>query len=682
VSGTRRLRIEILGDAKGLAGAVTDADGLLGRLGGSVKTVAKVGALAIGGLTTAAVAFGPALLDAGLQYDALEAKQKTVFEGSLGNVKRWAAENAKAMGLTIHQASSLAAGFADLLKPMGFTADQAAGMSTDILNLSGALSAWSGGKRSAAEVSEILAKAMLGERDGLKELGISISEADVQAALAAKGQEKLTGAALEQAKALATQELIFAKSADAQKAWGDGTFDAIKKQNEMKASIEKLKELGIKALQPVLAKTASFLSDKFVPAVTAISSAFGEGGLSGVMKMAGKRFSEAWPGIKAALGDIGRNIGRWIADTTPVLLRQLGEWGQALIDWIGPRIRPMLSKLGELIGVAANWLLDEGLPKLVDNLVKWGDAFVAWVAPLIPPFLVELGKLLLEIGRWIVTEAAPKILVLAAKLGWALINWAVDIAVPLLKELGGLLVKLGAWFVTDAIPWMAVKAAELGAAFVKWAVAEIVKFHTERLPQWLTDLGVWFVNDALPWIAAKGIELGKNLVDKFKEEADKLVTERLPQWLTDLSNWFLALPGKLKELFVDAASWLVDAGKRIIEGLGNGIASAAVDIPKIIAEKIQGKVLSIPGLTSDGTVLRDYVPPGKSASAPAPKHSGGTAWWDGLYALRAGEEVSTPGRGGGTNQPIVIELDGAVLATAVVDRSHLTGGLPIRIRPV
>jgi hypothetical protein len=64
----------------------------------------------------------------------------------------------------------------DLLKPMGFTADQAADMSTEMVGLAGALSAWSGGTIDAAGVADIMTKAMLGETDGLKALGISMGE--------------------------------------------------------------------------------------------------------------------------------------------------------------------------------------------------------------------------------------------------------------------------------------------------------------------------------------------------------------------------------------------------------------------------------------------------------------------------------------------------------------------------
>ena len=116
------------------------------------------------------------------------------------------------MGLTSRAAVGLATDMGDLLVPMGFTRDQAAGMSTDVIGLSGALSEWTGGTRSAAEVADILQKGMLGERDALKSLGISITEADVAAQLAADGNDKLTGSALAQAKAQATLTLYMAKT--------------------------------------------------------------------------------------------------------------------------------------------------------------------------------------------------------------------------------------------------------------------------------------------------------------------------------------------------------------------------------------------------------------------------------------------------------------------------------------
>jgi len=197
----------------------------------------------------------------------LDRKATSVFEGQLPLVRKWAAGNARAFGLSRRETVGLAASFADLLKPMGFTAREATSMSTRVLDLSGALSKWSGGTRSAAEVSEILSSAMLGEREQLKELGISISEADVQARLAAKGQGELTGAAREQAEAVATMELVYAKSTDAQKAWADGGRAAAVEQNTLAATIAEVKEQLAAGLEPVLKRIVAWLGKTLVGAL-------------------------------------------------------------------------------------------------------------------------------------------------------------------------------------------------------------------------------------------------------------------------------------------------------------------------------------------------------------------------------------------------------------------------------
>jgi hypothetical protein len=145
-------------------------------------------------------------------------------------------------------------------------------MSLKFLDLSGALSKWSGGTRSAAEVSEILSAAVLGEREQLKELGIAISEADVQARLAKKGQDDLKGAALAQAEAVATQELIYEKSTDAQKAWAEGGKQAAEAQHALSSAIGEAKEKLITALTPAIQTAIGWLSKNLVPAIQEVAT--------------------------------------------------------------------------------------------------------------------------------------------------------------------------------------------------------------------------------------------------------------------------------------------------------------------------------------------------------------------------------------------------------------------------
>lgn len=214
--------------------------------------------VAAGAFTVDAVlSFGKQLFSVGVQMDAMAKKAKTVFGEALPLVTDEAEKNARAMGLTNAQYVAAAANIQDLLVPMGFQRKQAAEISTQLLNLSGALSEWTGGQRSAQEVSTILNKALLGERDELKSLGIAINENDVTTALHAKGLDKLTGKLLEQAKASTTLELILAKSTDAQDQFAKGSGSLVRIQAESSAKFQEITERLAKSLIPVFSKLVS-----------------------------------------------------------------------------------------------------------------------------------------------------------------------------------------------------------------------------------------------------------------------------------------------------------------------------------------------------------------------------------------------------------------------------------------
>ncbi len=197
------------------------------------------------------VEWGKQLLTIGTEIDTLDRKFKTVFGEAGDIVSAFAERNAESMGLTRSRYREAAAAVGDLLIPMGFQRDEAAQLSAGLVNLSGALAEWSLGKISSKQASDILSKAMLGERDGLKQLGISLTEADIKARLAAKGQDKLTGSNLEQAKALATYDLVLEKSKDAQEAFAKNTGTLIRKKNELKAKIQENVEVLARRLIPI-----------------------------------------------------------------------------------------------------------------------------------------------------------------------------------------------------------------------------------------------------------------------------------------------------------------------------------------------------------------------------------------------------------------------------------------------
>ncbi len=464
-AGSSVINVAILGDAKQFKRAVGEAGDKLSRFGSKVGTVSTnvikgfgVMAGAAGGLS---IVIGKQLFDVGEELTALDQKIGTVFSGSsLDTVTSWADEVAARMGLTSTQAAGLAANAGDLLKPMGFTADEAANMSTEIIGLAGALSEWSGGQRGVEETAEILSKALLGERDSLKSLGISINQAEVDQRALTIAQQDGRDAITEQDKALATQALILEKSTDAQEAYAAGGNKLTAAQNKLRAAFGELQERLARKLLPLFAKAADI--------VVELIEVFEKDGLGGVISDVSDRIKDAWPAIRtqlgvwargfvnwirqvgppffSALGSLLVDFGKWfINDALPVIIDKLGEWAQAFIDWIGPLIPPFINKLGVLIARFAEWFIGPGINMIVTKLGEWAAAFLEWVGPLIPPLLRELGHLLVRIGTWITMVGLPLLAGNIASWGRALVDWIIDVAPEVLIALGGLLWDLGSF---------------------------------------------------------------------------------------------------------------------------------------------------------------------------------------------------------------------------------------------
>jgi len=424
----RKLEIVFLGNAKPAQDAMhqlaQSGDGLQAKIGGLEGAFSKVTTVAGGFLLGNAITKGPsALMGLSDTARALELQMKkasVVFGDQLPVVQQWAAGNASAMGLTKSQAVNLAAGLQDLLVPMGMNRDEAAALSTKTIGLAGALAEWSGGSKSAADVADILTKAYLGETDGLKALGISISAAEVEQRLMEKGQKDLTGTARQQAEALAIQEMIFEKSTDAQKAFADGAGSAARKQAEMKARIQEAKEALARGLAPAFVAVATGLATIAIPALTAFA------------EHVGPLLASAIEGSKPILEGLGAAVGvvaSWMRDSLVPAVRDFVatdivpklQAAKEIFDAIAPavadlavaigeRLKPPLMAVLEFVGAHKEILAGVAVViggVLVAAFVSWAvsatAAAVATVVALAPVIAIGLALALLAAGIiWLV----------------------------------------------------------------------------------------------------------------------------------------------------------------------------------------------------------------------------------------------------------------------------------------
>lgn len=138
-----------------------------------------------------------------------------VFKSSIGGANEALEDLKTNYGLSGVAAADMMSSTGDLLTGLGATSATALDLSTKTQKLAVDLASFTNYSGGAAGASVALTKAMLGEREMLKGLGIVIQEKMVQERLAAEGKDKLTGASLLAAKAEVTLKLAMEQSKNA-----------------------------------------------------------------------------------------------------------------------------------------------------------------------------------------------------------------------------------------------------------------------------------------------------------------------------------------------------------------------------------------------------------------------------------------------------------------------------------
>jgi hypothetical protein len=214
------------------------------------------------------------LLGLAIQLEGDNRRATIVFGESLSYVEGEAKKLSKAMGVTTKEFIAAAVGTADLLVPLDFTRDAAAKMSVQLQSLSGALDEWTGGRYGAAEVSNILTKAMLGENEQLKTLGIAIRKDSEEFTSLVKLKMQDATVTKAQAEAMATLELIQKKSLDAQTAYTQDGNELLRLQKDISRWWRQLKEDSTKYIYTILSGIKAIIEykDVIIPAIVATTT--------------------------------------------------------------------------------------------------------------------------------------------------------------------------------------------------------------------------------------------------------------------------------------------------------------------------------------------------------------------------------------------------------------------------
>ena len=246
--------------------------------------------------------------------DAEESQSKfnAVFSSISEKGNEAASKMAKSFGLAGSTAKEMIGDTGDLLTGFGFSQQAAFDMSVEVNKLAVDLASFKNSAGGAKGASDALTKALLGERESLKSLGIAILESDVKKQVAINRAKGLVFETKRQAKAHATLQIAMEQGKNA---IGDYSRTKMQLANVERKTTEDLKmfreELGVMLL-PAFLKINSIIQK--------VISKFR--GLSPEMK---KNIVIA-AGIVAALGPVLLILGS-IALVIPLISSVLGALG-------------------------------------------------------------------------------------------------------------------------------------------------------------------------------------------------------------------------------------------------------------------------------------------------------------------------------------------------------------------
>jgi len=147
------------------------------------------------------------LIKAASDAEETEAKFGTVFSSIRDEADETAKTLSRDFGLSSQGAQQLLSDTGDLLSGFGFAQKETLQFSKDLNELAVDLASFTNLEGGAERASRSLTKALLGERESIKELGIQISEKDVKERIAINRSKGITRATERQEKALATLQL-------------------------------------------------------------------------------------------------------------------------------------------------------------------------------------------------------------------------------------------------------------------------------------------------------------------------------------------------------------------------------------------------------------------------------------------------------------------------------------------
>lgn len=575
------IRLTVLANAAQAKAEFNSVSGAAGSLGGKMQSFAKkwgAGMLVAG----AAVAkFGADSVKAASDAQQSLGATETIFGKYADTVIRRSNEAARAIGISANEYRELSNVVGASLSAAGMPLKRVTSL-TDQLNTRAAdLAATFGG--TTRESIEAISSLLRGEADPIERYGGSIKQSDVNARLAAQGLDKLTGSAKKQAEQQARVELLFKQTSKSAGAFKRESGTLAHQQQVLGAQFTDLKAKLGTVLLPVLTRVFAFVNDTVIPAAEKLG------------KQIGSALGPAVERVKSGFSDLAGRlapVGKWFSDH-PELIKgagiALGIAAAAASVFAVAMGAVALASSPITLVVLAIAAVGAGIAYAYKNSETFRNAVQALGTKLQEAFRAVL-PVIQQVAAWLVTkwqEIQPTVLSVFQSIG-QIVTSAMSIISSVIS--GAVTVITGLWnrFGAGILAYLSgalnsvvtvVKGVFQVLSGIFQTVASVLKGDwkgawdgIKKIAQGAVNIlkgllsGAW---NTIKFAASSAWNALKGIVSAAWEGVKSAVKTGVRAAI-DLVK---SLPGKILNAIGDLGSLLLDAGKKLIQGLIDGIGA-------------------------------------------------------------------------------------------------------------
>lgn len=329
-------QLENLGNRATIAGDKLQSAG--DKIAGIGSKISSAGNVLTGTVTAPLLAAGAAAISMASDYEESLNKVDVAFGESSDRIREFAKTTVDTYGIAEGTALDMAALFGDMATSMQVPRDEAADMSEVLVGLAGDLASFK--NISLEQVGTALKSIFTGETESLKELGVVMTEANLDAFALAEGFGKTTDEMTEAEKVQLRYQYVLNATRNAQ---GDYARTADGTANSLRTMQESAKELGVAFGQELLPTITPVIqgATKMIKSFgdlddetkqTAISIAGIAAAAGPALKIVGTAttgIGKLTKGIGGAVSDIGKLVqsGGKATDSMGALGKVLGTLG-------------------------------------------------------------------------------------------------------------------------------------------------------------------------------------------------------------------------------------------------------------------------------------------------------------------------------------------------------------------